>query len=324
MTDLPATRYGAPFMSARQMNDIQHLFDDPRFQQMGTKTAADIEGMRATGAICAHVLDEIAPHIRPGATLRGVDATMHQLIVEKYGAEIVRLAVKTSGTGMATTDKISASYGLNDIVANAPTSDLTLQTGDIFGIDVSARKDGWAGDTARRWIVGGEASPLVTSLYAVSQQVMWLVIGMVKPGTTLNELAEAAGSFANDRGFTIIDTFPAVGHGIGREHNDGWFIPWRVGGLNDGRVLREGMTFSVEVYLTPGSGEIGFLENEVSSLVTLDGAPASYWEHIVAVTSTGCEVLDLRAHEDPAWADQGSTLDTPRMSDSSRSHLRAT
>jgi|ERR1700730_7318933 methionyl aminopeptidase len=131
---------------------------------------------------------------------------------------------------------------------------------------------------------------------------MWLVIGMIRPGVYVNEIAEAATSFANKHGFKVIDTFPAVGHGIGREHNDGWFIPWRVGGLNEGRVLRKGMTFSVEIYLTPGSGEIVFLDNEVTSLVTADGAPASYWEHIVAVTDEGCEVLDLRAGEESAWA----------------------
>ena len=67
------------------------------------------------------------------------------------------------------------------------------------------------------------------------------------------ERAKPATSMANRHGFNVIRTFPPVGHGIGREHNDGWFIPWRVGGLNDGRVLQKGMTFSVEVYLTPGS-----------------------------------------------------------------------
>ena len=208
---------------------------------------------------------------------------------------------------MAHTDRISASYALNDIVANAPADDRELQVGDLFGIDVSARKDGWSCDTARRWIVGSEASPLITSLYAVSLQVMWLVIGMVSPGVSLNEIAEAATSYVHRHGFKIIHTFPAVGHGIGREHNDGWFIPWRVGGLNNERILRKGMTFSVEIYLTSGSGEVVFLDNDVTSLVTKDGAPACYWEHIVAVTDTGCEVLDLRQGEDQSWAKMNTT-----------------
>lgn len=302
MTALSTTRYGAPFMSKREMEDIQKLFDGEAWQNMILKSDDDIAKMKVAGAICAHVLDEISLHVRPGVTLREIDKLTHELIVDKYGAEIVRLAVKTSGTGLAHTDQISASYALNDIVANAPASDRPLQIGDLFGVDVSARKDGWSGDTARKWIVGNEASPLITSLYAVSHQVMWLVIGMVKPGISLNEIAEAATSFAGRHGFKVIDTFPAVGHGIGREHNDGWFIPWRVGGLNDGRILRKGMTFSVEVYLTPGSGKIQFLDNDVTTLVTADGAPASYWEHIVAVTDTGCEVLDLRGGEEPAWA----------------------
>lgn len=296
------SRYGASYMSRQQMDDIQKRFDGDAWQQMPIKSPADVAKMRAAGAIGAHVLDEVSQHIRPGVTLHDIDRLTHDLIVDKYGAEIVRLAVKTSGTGMAHTDRISASYALNDIVANAPADARALRGGDLFGIDISARKDGWSCDTARRWIVGNDASPPITSLYSVSLQVMWLVIGMMKPGVALNDIGAAATAFVRRHGFRIIDTFPAVGHGIGREHNDGWFIPWHVGGINDGRVLREGMTFSVEIYLTSGSGEIVFLDNDVASLVTLDGAPASYWEHIVAVTETGCEVLDLRAGEDPGWA----------------------
>jgi methionyl aminopeptidase len=302
VTGSPKARYGATFMTQQQMDAIQKLFDGEPWTHMGIKSAEEVAKMKVAGAIGAHVLDEISQHVTPGVTLQEIDRLTHQLIVDKYGAEIVRLAVKTSGTGLAHTDRISASYALNDIVANAPASDMRLRTGDLFGIDVSARKDGWSSDTARRWIVGNEASPLIASLYAVSLQVMWLVIGMIRPGVSVNEIAEAATSFASKHGFKVIDTFPAVGHGIGREHNDGWFIPWRVGGLNEGRVLRKGMTFSVEIYLTPGSGEIVFLDNEVTSLVTADGAPASYWEHIVAVTDEGCEVLDLRAGEESAWA----------------------
>jgi methionyl aminopeptidase len=296
-----STRYGARYMSRQQMDSIQTLFAGPQWQLMPIKSDDDVAKMKIAGAIGAHVLEQISMHVKPGVKLRDIDCLTHDLIVDRYGAEIVRLAVKASGTGLAQTDRISASYALNDIVANAPADDRELQVGDLFGIDVSARKDGWSCDTARRWIVGSEASPLIASLYAVSLQVMWLVIGMVRPGVSLNEIAKAATSFANRHGFKIIDTFPAVGHGIGREHNDGWFIPWHVGGLNDGRILREGMTFSVEVYLTSGSGEIAFLDNDVASLVTKDGAPASYWEHIVAVTNTGCEVLDLRQGEDSSW-----------------------
>ena len=295
-------RFGVPPMAPEQMGGVRRLFDGPQWQDMTLKSGAEVARMKAAGAVGAHVLEEISRHIVPGVTLREIDRLTHALIVDRFGAEIVRLAVKTSGTGLAHTDRISASYAINDIVANAPADDRTLRTGDLFGIDVSARKDGWSCDTARRWLVGGEAAPSVTSLFAVSQQIMWHVIGLIRPGATLDSIGNAATAFAARHGFRIIDTFPAVGHGIGREHNEGWFIPWCAGGLNTGRVLREGMTFSIEIYLTPGSGEIVFLQNDVASLVTADGAPVSYWEHIVAVTETGCEILDLRRGEDPGWA----------------------
>lgn len=225
MSAATMSRYGVGCMSERQMDGIRKLFDGPKWQHMPIKSDDDVARMKDAGAIGAHVLEQIAAHVRPGITLRDIDRLTHELIVDRYGAEVVRLAVKTSGTGMAHTDRISASYALNDIVANAPADDRKLQAGDLFGIDVSARKNGWSCDTARRWLVGNEASPLITSLYAVSLEVMWLVIGMIKPGVPLNELGQAARSYVGRRGFRIIDTFPAVGHGIGREHNEGWFIP---------------------------------------------------------------------------------------------------
>jgi methionyl aminopeptidase len=116
-------------MSRQQMDDNQKRFDGDAWQQMPIKSPADVAKMRAAGAIGAHVLDEVSQHIRPGVTLHDIDRLTHDLIVDKYGAEIVRLAVKTSGTGMAHTDRISASYALNDIVANAPADARALRGG---------------------------------------------------------------------------------------------------------------------------------------------------------------------------------------------------
>jgi methionyl aminopeptidase len=90
------TRYGASYVSRQQMDDIQKLFDGDAWQRMPIKSSADVAKMRATGAIGAHVLDEVSQHIEPGVTLRDIDRLTHDLIVDKYGAEIVRLAVQTS------------------------------------------------------------------------------------------------------------------------------------------------------------------------------------------------------------------------------------
>jgi methionyl aminopeptidase len=90
------TRYCAPYMSRQQMDDIQKLFDGDAWQRMPIKSSADVAKMRAAGAIGAHVLNEVSRHIEPGVTLRDIDRLTHDLIVDKYGAEIVRLAVQTS------------------------------------------------------------------------------------------------------------------------------------------------------------------------------------------------------------------------------------
>jgi methionyl aminopeptidase len=303
MTDQFVQRFGVRAKTPTEMADIAAAFDGETFRQITIKSPAEIDKMRAAGRVCAEVLEDLSPHVRPGATLRQLNELARSLIVEKYGAEVDRLVADAhQGTGLASTTRVSACFGLNEMVANAEASDRALQIGDLFGIDVSARKDGWCGDTRKSWIVGGDASPLITSLYSVSLQVMWLLIGMVKPGARLDDLAAAAERFVAKAGFSIVGLFPACGHSIGRHHNDGWIIPYRRSPVNAGRVLQPGMVFSVEAYVTSGSGEAVFLNNALSTIVTSDGAPACYWEHIVAVTDAGYEILDLRAGEDPEWA----------------------
>jgi methionyl aminopeptidase len=298
MADPFVERFGVRAKSQREMDAIADAFSGPTFQGISIKTADEIDKMRAAGHVCARVLEDISPHIVPGVTLDELNTLTRSLIVDTYGAEADRLvAAADEGTGMASTTRVAACFGLNDIVANAEATDRALQAGDLFGIDVSARKDGWCGDTRKSWLVGGEASPEIMSLYSVSQQLMWLLIGMVRPGLALDDLADAAEQFVDRFGFSIVRLFPACGHSIGEHHNDGWIIPYHRSPLNAGRILEPGMVFSVEAYVTAGDGDAVFLDNELSTIVTTDRTPACYWEHIVAVTDTGCEVLDLREGE---------------------------
>jgi methionyl aminopeptidase len=94
-----------------------------------------------------------------------------------------------------------------------------------------------------------------------------------------------------------------TGHSIGQVHADGWLIPYYKDHTNEGRVLREGMVITVEPFICAGNGEGVRLANATRAAVTADNSLAVYWEHVVAVTDHGCEVLDLRTGEDLTFHD---------------------
>ncbi len=289
--------------SQEEIDDIWKYLATESFQHMPIKTPEEIEKLKTVGGICARILEEISPLIIPGVTKKQLNLRVYEKICNKYHAEVDRLA---SDAQHDAAHHISACFGHNDIIMNAVPDDEKLQTGDIFGIDISLKKDGWCGDTRKTWIVGSESSPMIKRLFAISHQAMWLAISMIRPGAKLSDIGNAVERFVKKNGLSVLKLPVTSGHSIGKGHMDGWLIPLYNSPVNEGRVLEKGMVFSIEPFISAGSGEACILNNAVGSGVTKDGAPASYWEHIVAVTENGCEILDLRADEDPNWAAQAA------------------
>ncbi len=283
-----------------ELNKISRYLAGGRFQHIPIKTPDEIAKLKISGGICAKILDEISPHVKPGATKKQLNEMIHQLICVKYDAEVDRLMTDAQTDASS---RISACFGLNDIIVNAPPDDMPLKTGDLFGIDISVRKNGWCGDTRKSWIIGEEASPLARSLFAVSHQAMWLAIGLVKHGARVEMIANAVETYAKKHGFSMLKLPITAGHSLGSMHMDGWLIPLYDTPLNKGRVLEKGMVITLETFMSTGDGEAYILNDENGSAITKDGALACYWEHAVAVTETGCEILDLRAGEKASWAE---------------------
>lgn len=277
---------------------IAHFLSAERFQHIPIKSPAEIAKLKAAGQICANILDEISPYVKVGVTRKELNTRLYQLIRDKYHAEVDRLV------GDAETDagnRISACFGHNHIIVNAEPNDEQLMPGDIFGIDISVKKDGWCGDTRKTWLIGEEASPTVLSLFAVSHRAMWLAISMVKAGVRIADIAAAVERYVQHNGFAMIKLPITSGHSLGQAHMDGWLIPLFNSPINAGRVLEAGMVITIEPFISAGSGEAYLLDNELGSAITAYGAPACYWEHAVVVTPTGCEILDLRAEEKADW-----------------------
>ena len=292
-------KFDATFKKTEDIEKIGKILAKPQYQQIPIKTAEEIEKLKISGSICANILDEISPFVVPGATKKQLNDLIQDLICNKYSAEVDRLEtdVETDAS-----DRISACFGHNNVIVNAEPDNIPLQTGDIFGIDISIKKNGWCGDTRKSWIIGDEASPSTLNLFTVSQNAMWLAISMIRDGVKVESIANAVEEYANKHGVSMIKS-PVIfaGHSLGKRHMDGWIVPLYKSEINKDRVLKTGMVITIETFMSAGIGEAELVNNDLGSGVTKYDSYACYWEHAVAVTDTGCEILDLRAGEQAYW-----------------------
>ncbi|MER7846842.1 M24 family metallopeptidase [Kitasatospora sp. NPDC096077] len=272
---------------------------DVDYDTISVKTPEEIALLRIAGGIAARVLDDLTPHIVPGVTSRQINDIAHDLIVYTHGAEIDREDL----AGYDSSEFACISIAHNDVAFSGEPNGIPLKKGDLFGVDVSIRKNGWCGDTQRMWIVGDETTARARLLDAVGYQAMCLGISLVRPGARLQDIAREVQAYVESFGFSMLRVPSGTGHSIGRVHADGWLIPYYEDPSHEGRVLAEGMVLTVEPFICAGSGEGRRLTNPTRSAVTADGSPAVYWEHVVAVTRDGCEVLDLREGEDVTFYD---------------------
>ena len=170
-----------------------------------------------------------------------------------------------------------------------------LKPGDIVNIDITVIKDGWHGDTSKMFYVGRpsvQAQRLVEAAY----EAMWRGIQQVRPGATLGDIGHAIQRFVESNRFSVVREY--CGHGIGREfHEDPQVLHY--GKPGEGVVLEPGMVFTVEPMINAGRRDVKLLRDGWT-VVTKDHSLSAQWEHTVAVTDTGFEVLTLRAEEQAA------------------------
>ena len=265
----------------RPMSELAHI-----------KTPEQIAKMKVAGSICAEILNILGDHIKPGVTTRQLDNLAGDLMA-KYGTELDRQDLE----GNTYSDEQNVFFTLNSVVARGLASDEPLEAGDIIGIDLSLKKDGWCGDTQKMYIVGGDTSAQAWRLLTVGYECMWVGINKVKAGVHLGTIGHAVESYVKSQGFSML-RFPGLtGHAIGQVHCEGLMLPFHDCEPNTGHVLREGMVITIEPFVCAGSGEAVLLPTDLRSVKSKDNSFALFWEHVVAVTHDGCDVLDLRPGE---------------------------
>ncbi|KIU31967.1 type I methionyl aminopeptidase [Atlantibacter hermannii] len=241
-------------------------------------TQQEIEMARAAGHAAAQVLEMIAPYVRPGITTDEIDRICHDYLVNE-------LKVIPANIGYHGYTK-TVCTSVNHVVCHGIPSDKRLKAGDIVNIDVAIIKDGWYGDTSRMYFVG-EPSIRARRLVDVTYDAMVAGIKTVRPGATLGDIGAAIQRVAEDAGFTVVREY--CGHGVGREYHDEPQI-LHYGTPGTGLVLEPGMIFTIEPMINAGKAATSVL-SDGWTVVTRDRSLSAQWEHTVAVTDTGYDLL---------------------------------
>lgn len=244
------------------------------------KTNKEIELMRVAGKITAGTLDEISKHIKPGISTAELDKIAKEYIISNGGKPAF---LRYNGFP----NSICAS--IDDVVVHGvPSEKIILEEGQIIGIDVGAKYQGFLGDAARTFAVG-KIDESKQKLVDVAKQSFFDAIKDLKEGSRLGDIGFAIDRCARKHGFASVTKMG--GHGIGKNLHEDPFIP-NVGTAGTGVRLTAGMTLAIEPMINMGSGDMKISGWDAR---TADGLPSAHYENTVLITKTGVEILTKTA-----------------------------
>lgn len=249
------------------------------------KSAAELEIMRESGRLLASVFDYLDEQIVVGISTMDINNLAEHYIVNQLGAR------------PASKGQYGYQYALNTSVNNVvchgvPSGQQILKSGDIVNVDITLEQGGFIADSSKMYLIG-EVLPLAKRLVDQTYEAMWEGIRVVKPGATLGDVGHAIQSYAEQQGYSVVREY--CGHGIGREMHEGPQV-LHYGHQGKGLVLQEGMTFTIEPMVNQGKAKVK-VKKDGWTVITNDKKLSAQWEHTIAVTSDGYEVLTLRNDE---------------------------
>ncbi|MDZ4803491.1 MAG: type I methionyl aminopeptidase [Candidatus Eisenbacteria bacterium] len=243
------------------------------------KTASEIESMRVSARLVSRTLDELTGHVAPGVTTLELDRLAMEFI-RKNGGTPSFLGYR----GYRHT--ICAS--VNEEVVHGIPGKRTLKEGDIISVDVGVLMNGFHGDSARTFKVG-RVSQEAENLLAVTRESLVKGIEQVRAGNRLGDVSSSIQAHVEAQGLSIVRSL--VGHGIGRDLHEDPQIP-NFGQPGSGVVLKSGMVFAIEPMVNIGGYEVETLKDGWT-VVSSDRSLAAHFEHTVAVTDNGPDILSL-------------------------------
>ncbi len=246
------------------------------------KTRAEIEKIRAAGRIVYKAIHTAGCAVAPGVTTAKLEDIASQIISDSGGSSPFLGYAPNGHPPFPAWTCISVN---NQIVHGIP-GDYALREGDIVTIDCGVELNGWIADSAWTFPVG-DISARASRLLQVTHDALFKGIAQAKPGNRMGDIGWAVQRHAETNGFSVVREL--TGHGVGTTLHEGIQIP-NYGRRGKGTPIQAGMTLAIEPMLNSGKKEIAVLEDEWT-IVTADGSLSAHFEHTVAVTHSGTEIL---------------------------------
>ncbi|CEG25276.1 type I methionyl aminopeptidase [Bacillus sp. B-jedd] len=241
------------------------------------KTPRELEIMREAGRIVALTHEELKKHIAPGITTKELDRVAEQ-IIRKHDA-IPSFKGYNGFTG-------SICASVNEELVHGIPGGRVLKEGDIISIDIGAQYNGYHGDSAWTYAVG-KIDDETARLLEVTEQSLYRGLEEAKPGERLSNISHAIQVYVEENGFSVVREY--VGHGVGQDLHEDPQVP-HYGPPNKGPRLRPGMVLAIEPMVNAGSRYVKTLADDWT-VVTVDGKNCAHFEHTIAITETGFEIL---------------------------------
>lgn len=241
------------------------------------KSAAEIEKLRRSGRLVRQILEETREQAKPGVTTMELERFVERRLA---GARAEPAFKGYRGYPCC----LCAS--VNEQIVHGIPSNRRLNEGDIISLDLGVIVDGYYGDAAMTVPVGMITEPL-QRLLRVTEESLQLAIDNARVGNRLGDISAAVEQHVVNSGFSVVKEF--VGHGIGRQLHEEPQIP-NFGPPGYGPPLKEGMVLAIEPMVNVGGPGLRILDDQWTA-VTSDGAPSAHFEHMIAVTQNGPDVL---------------------------------
>ena len=240
----------------------------------------EIEKMRRAGRLAAKLLDHLAPMVKPGVSTLHLNDEAERW-TQSHNATSAPLGYHGFPKSICTS--------INEVICHGiPDARRILKEGDIVNIDVTPILDGYHGDTSRTFFVGIPSSK-ARQLVEVTEECFRRGIASVKPGARIGDIGAAIQEYAESYGFSVVRDF--VGHGVSNIFHTSPQIP-HFGQRGKGKRIRPGMVFTIEPMINEGTWEAVVLDDGWTA-ITKDGKLSAQFEHTLAVTETGVEILTL-------------------------------
>lgn len=243
------------------------------------KTEREIEKIARGGAIIADLFQEMGPRIKPGVSTGDVNRFADDFIQSHHGAVAAFKGLYGFPGSVCTSVN-------EEVVHGIPSFRRKLAEGDILSVDVGVRLDGWCSDSAWTFPVG-EVDEETRRLMQVTEESLYLALETAVVGNHVGDIGAAVMARVDGTGYGIIRDL--VGHGLGREVHEEPQVP-NIGKAGQGPPLMEGMVLAIEPMLGAGTEQIRTLEDRWT-VITADRARSAHFEHTIAVTGQGPQVL---------------------------------